>query len=1023
MIEDQPIEPLINNDFSTLVNDIDHILSQNKSNNEIEMEFNRKYYNQATVIGQFKVSLEDGLNDLDREDINKRIIDFQKNNNSINKPKNSQLYFAYIKAALSNYLLIALAIAEIILLILRLIIGKSIYEWIECIEITVYIIFIIFITGCFNYLKNKQFGYLEKEIKKNKVIVKRNSKLKEIDEAELIPGDIMFINQLNVINVTGLLVAGDIEYKSNNQRFESSTEKMMLIFPRSIISEGEGQMLVLSTKSYPNKINNQIEETEPENKCKLNKSITQLSQRLGEIGMIVSIIVGLIAIGKVIVSLFIYSTNSKFNLETVSFMINGFILFITLAIVLTPVNLAFVTSISFAFAIKRMLSDNCIINHISKLSTIAKMNYLVIDKSSVLDNNPQIKDAFIYGKKHDKFSSNNSNQIQDDILLNTSALIIKGENGKYAIGNPIESALVNFILESNQNNIMIDAQNIDLPHEQPVFRIPFNSTYNYMLSVYPSKNDNEKYIAYLKGSYASIISMCSKYYTFLGLREITDIDYTNIIQEYNINNYNIILFAQKEIDELELKDDFFTNFTISAVVGLSENIQKDIQLSINVCSKMGIKTIMLTEDKFNPSVDLCQKINLMKNGVSDNDFLSYFQKSIHINSVSVIENDDQEENSIALLGEQFNKLSERLHLLETEQDSLDNSYNDINIEKEGQIEETNVNVLKNQNILNIQSLLISNNVNELKSTLLKVKLIAEAKPKDSLLLLGILQQFNSKKNIIGVTNNDTFNEKIINKANVIFSNHFLYSSLKNNIGDVILLNNTFCSLLSSIIHARNIYDNIRKIIQFQLTISIVTVALLSMADFISLDLPLQPTHLLWITIIMDIIGVFMLANEKHSSSLVNYGPYTDELFNRTMFMNILAQSIYQTVALIIFLIYGNLILNVPSDRGVIHYKWTTDQGYQFTFIYNMFVFMQIFNLLQSRRIHHGEFNIISEIYTNKLFLIGIIFISCIQLLFINIDWIFYNRALSLYQQFISIGIAAGTVVIDIIVKALPIDKS
>lgn len=266
---------------------------------------------------------------------------------------------------------------------------------------------------------------------------------------------------------------------------------------------------------------------------------------------------------------------------------------------------------------------------------------------------------------------------------------------------------------------------------------------------------------------------------------------------------------------------------------------------------------------------------------------------------------------------------------------------------------------------------IIGNTSKLSKLISHVKLIACATTEDKKLLLNGIKQISPEKNIIGITYG-VYDLDCVGHCDVTFSsndNNFdilsidenksnNYSmNLSNAKGDIILLNHSLSTMIASIIHARNIYDSIRKFIQYQLTICIITVTFATLGNFYFIDTPLSPVQMLWINIIMDSLGALALATEDPDEEmLLSYGPYNGKLFNSTMYCNIICQVIYQFLVLMTLLFYGHLIIGVPSDKMLHHHEWNMTNGYHITFIFNTFITMQIFNMINCRKVHAKEKN-------------------------------------------------------------------
>ena len=68
-------------------------------------------------------------------------------------------------------------------------------------------------------------------------------------------------------------------------------------------------------------------------------------------------------------------------------------------------------------------------------------------------------------------------------------------------------------------------------------------------------------------------------------------------------------------------------------------------------------------------------------------------------------------------------------------------------------------------------------------------------------------------------------------------------------------------------------DNIRKFLQFQLTVNVVAVLLVFISAVSQHNPPLSPVQLLWVNLIMDTMGALALGTETPSVTLLDRKPY------------------------------------------------------------------------------------------------------------------------------------------------------
>jgi len=93
--------------------------------------------------------------------------------------------------------------------------------------------------------------------------------------------------------------------------------------------------------------------------------------------------------------------------------------------------------------------------------------------------------------------------------------------------------------------------------------------------------------------------------------------------------------------------------------------------------------------------------------------------------------------------------------------------------------------------------------------------------------------------------------------------------------DIILMDDNFSSLVKAVMWGRNVYDSIRKFLQFQLTVNVVAVLLAFIGSVTDEhgESPLKPVQLLWVNLIMDTMAALALATEPPSESLLDRKPY------------------------------------------------------------------------------------------------------------------------------------------------------
>ena len=225
-------------------------------------------------------------------------------------------------------------------------------------------------------------------------------------------------------------------------------------------------------------------------------------------------------------------------------------------------------------------------------------------------------------------------------------------------------------------------------------------------------------------------------------------------------------------------------------------------------------------------------------------------------------------------------------------------------------------------------------------------------------------------------------------------------------------------------YGRNVYACISKFVQFQLVVNIVAVFMTFLGGIILKDAPMNSIQMLWVNLIMDSFASLALATEGPTDELLNRKPISKKasIITNMMMLNISCQSLFQIVTLSVIIFYGDLLFNVPSDRELEHFMWDDIHGYHFTIFFNIFVYMQILNSINCRKLKNTELNVFDGIFSNWLYLLINFIEFAGQILIVT----FGGRAvrvqrLTFMQHLACFGIASFSVVIGFLIKFIPVD--
>src|SRR6266567_4127055 len=150
--------------------------------------------------------------------------------------------------------------------------------------------------------------------------------------------------------------------------------------------------------------------------------------------------------------------------------------------------------------------------------------------------------------------------------------------------------------------------------------------------------------------------------------------------------------------------------------------------------------------------------------------------------------------------------------------------------------------------------------------------------------------------------------------------------------------------------------------KFQITVNITAVVLTFVSAVASAteESVLTAVQLLWVNLIMDTFAALALATDPPTPNILNRkpDPKSAPLITLTMWKMIIGQSIYQLVVTFVLHFAGTKILSYQSP---------VEKARMNTLVFNTFVWMQIFNQLNCRRLD-SDFNIFEGIHRNYFFI-------------------------------------------------------
>ena len=116
------------------------------------------------------------------------------------------------------------------------------------------------------------------------------------------------------------------------------------------------------------------------------------------------------------------------------------------------------------------------------------------------------------------------------------------------------------------------------------------------------------------------------------------------------------------------------------------------------------------------------------------------------------------------------------------------------------------------------------------------------------------------------------------------------------VADMVLADDNFATIVNAVEEGKKIYDNVCKVLQFQLSTNMSEVIIMFVASILNFQL-LEPVHLLWINMVTDSLPGLALGMEKAEGNLMKRKPRatTDGIFSHGAGFDMAWQGIYLAI--------------------------------------------------------------------------------------------------------------------------------
>ena len=1051
-------------------------------------------------------------------------------------------FVKFLKESLSELMIIILLSAAIIQIIIGLSIGNNKKTgWLDGASVLFAVFVVVSVESFTNWQKEKKFYELN-NLKNAGTVFKtiRDKNIKDLKADDLLVGDIILISSGETIPADCLLLEGNgIKIDESSLTGESKLvskeiyedcelNKEIKINTPIILSgtdviKGNGKAVIICVgeRSTKGKIRRMVDNSKDEKVTPLQEKLDVLAKKISTfaifagIATFVCLTINLIYLYISDYKLFhglrgaAHAWGSKkqaqseqhehhdhkmdrFHPKVYLFpkILENIMITTVIITIALPEGLPMAVALTLAFSIKKLMDQNNLVRKMHSCETMGGADYILTDKTGTLTTNElnvvkivtqkgeitledeKLEEGVCIADKiredHQKYFENDTywNLLRTALSVNVDCIInnldkpdVNGDMEECDSKNKTDAALINFLYRVKSPISEINKKY----NKEDKKQIPFDSYKKRMTTFI--KEEDDIFRLYTKGGAENIKKFCTHYIDpETGKKcELTNKDIKNL--EEKIHNCNkdmlrTIYICYKDITENdfnEADENIDTNnLILLAIFGIRDIIRKGVREAVLKCKQASINVIMVTGDNIQTAHAIAKECNI----ISPNSSLVSDEESLE---------DYLNDPPVEINGDIFYEIIGGLVCSTCDLPSNECKCPKTNAEAEQISKKLNLPIqkLKNDVIKNLE------NFKKITSNL---KIMARSKPIHKYALVVGLKELNY---IVAVTGDGTNDAPALSKCDIGFS-MFNGTDIAKNSSDIILMNNNFSSIVSAIKYGRNIIDNLRKFIQFQLVINLTICSFIVICSCIGSETPIKSIQMLWIDLIMDSLATLTLTTELPHDGLLLRKPTKryENIITKTMIKHVSLQTILQFAILMFIYLFGpkfiqeqdlsriaeNEIINkcfgiLPGDmtdtnkiiygvknfwhnhvpiksemmnnamcKEYIEYGnlsaafklYNQRQGspVQLTMIFNIFVLYTLFNQINCRVVD-GSKNIFARLKNNPLFIIIEIFEFIVQFIIVeywNVVFKASKNGLTCHQWGICIILSLSTLILDFILK-------
>lgn len=426
----------------------------------------------------------------------------------------------------------------------------------------------------------------EKELEKLKNLltpicrVLRNGKEQEVPSSEIVPDDIVILNEGDKIPADAIITT------SSNFEIDESLitgESLPVIkaaneevFSGTLIIKGKARVRV--TKIGANSKLGQIAKTLSEIKTER----TPLQKQLDRVGKVITI-------GVVVVAALLLPIGASKGLSLFPLIL----LAVSIAIAAIPESLPAVITITLAIGTGRMAKNKAIVRRMASVETLGAVQVLLVDKTGTITQNVmRVKKYWALDKEKLK------NIFMAGVLGNTASLVETGDSKKFdVVGDRTDGAIL--LWEKEENG---DTQAF-IQDGKIIEENTFDEDTKTISTVF---EHGERRHVFVRGAPESILENSN-------ISDESREKANKLIEEYAKDGLRVVGFGYKtDSPASKSREHLEDDLEFLGIVGIHDAPRPEVKEAIERAKRAGIKTIMVTGDNPTTALTIARDVGLIE---------------------------------------------------------------------------------------------------------------------------------------------------------------------------------------------------------------------------------------------------------------------------------------------------------------------------------------------------------------------------------------------------------------------------